>query len=100
MPPAQFQKRVEDFTCAHCGVSVAGSGFTNHCPKCLWSMHVDVHPGDRAEACLGLMEPVRLEGSSPDYTIVHRCRRCGLERRNKAAANDDEKALLTLAGRA
>ncbi|MBR6751902.1 MAG: RNHCP domain-containing protein, partial [Alphaproteobacteria bacterium] len=43
----QFVKRVENFTCAHCGAEVFGNGYTNHCPKCLWSRHVDNNPGDR-----------------------------------------------------
>jgi hypothetical protein len=94
-----FIKRVEDFLCEHCGFSVQGSGYTNHCPRCLWSKHVDVEPGDRAEACGGLMEPVRLEGSSPDYRIVHRCTRCGIERRILAAPGDAPAALLALAGK-
>lgn len=92
-----FTKRVEDFTCEHCGAPVAGTGYTNHCPRCLWSKHVDVDPGDRAAACGGLMAPVALEGTSPDYVILHRCERCGFERRNKVQENDAEDALLSVA---
>ncbi|MEK7158524.1 MAG: RNHCP domain-containing protein, partial [Patescibacteria group bacterium] len=43
-----FQRRVEDFTCESCGAQVTGDGYTNHCPQCLVSKHVDVYPGDRA----------------------------------------------------
>ncbi len=92
-----FTKRTEDFICENCGITVHGDGFTNHCTRCLWSKHVDVDPGDRAHHCGGMMEPQRLEGSSPDYTLVHRCVICGAEKRNKVAANDDEKALVALA---
>lgn len=92
-----FQRRVEDFTCEHCGARVTGSGYTNHCPRCLWSKHVDVNPGDRAATCGGLMKPVALEGGSPEYVIVHRCERCGFERRNKAVSTDDAEALLAIA---
>jgi hypothetical protein len=61
----------------------------NHCPECLWSLHVDRVPGDRAESCGGEMEPVELEGSSAaGFTIVFRCRRCGAVRRNRAAHDD------------
>lgn len=42
-----FTKTVEDFICAHCGTHVRGNGYTNHCPECLWSKHVDNNPGDR-----------------------------------------------------
>lgn len=92
-----FKKTKEDFVCEHCGHVVAGSGYTNHCPKCLWSKHVDISPGDRAEVCQGLMKPVRVEGTQEEYSIVHRCETCGVERRNKAAANDSIDTLVRLA---
>jgi hypothetical protein len=83
------------FTCDFCGREVAplaGGGFRNHCPHCLWSRHVDRVPGDRAAACGGLMEPVALEGSAASgWTILHRCRRCGYEGRNRAALDDPEQ---------
>lgn len=94
-----FRRTVEDFICAHCGAIVAGTGYTNHCPRCLWSKHVDIEPGDRAERCGGAMEPIALEGSSPEYRIVHRCERCGVSRRVRADPADDHEALLRLAGR-
>ena len=92
-----FQRRIEDFVCEHCGHAVKGGGYTNHCPKCLWSKHVDVNPGDRAEKCGGMMEPVRIEGATPDYVLVHRCERCGIERRNKLSASDDMSAVAAIA---
>jgi ribosomal protein L37AE/L43A len=97
MQERKFQKRVEDFVCDHCGARVTGNGYTNHCPQCLWSKHVDVNPGDRAAPCGGMMEPTMLEGSTPEYRIVHRCTTCGLERRIAVASNDDTEALLALA---
>ena len=57
----QFQRKKENFVCEHCGQEVIGNGYTNHCPSCLHSKHVDINPGDRAETCGGLMEPVDLE---------------------------------------
>ena len=92
-----FKRTVEDFTCEHCGEIVKGSGYTNHCPKCLWSKHVDKEPGDRAESCCGAMKPVRVEGASPEYTIVHRCLVCGAERRNMVSNLDDTGALAAIA---
>lgn len=100
MPNQRFQKRTEDFVCEHCGAHVTGTGYTNHCPKCLWSKHVDVHPGDRAESCGGMMEPIRVEGTTDAYRIVHHCQRCGLERKNDTAQNDDSEALIDLAAKA
>ncbi|MBI2612737.1 RNHCP domain-containing protein [Candidatus Kaiserbacteria bacterium] len=92
-----FIKVVENFVCEHCGHEVKGSGYTNHCPRCLWSKHVDVSPGDRAALCGGLMEPIAIEGTSPEYMIVHRCTRCGNERRNVTAENDEPSALIAVA---
>jgi len=31
----KFTKRVENFTCEICGTKVKGTGFTDHCPRCL-----------------------------------------------------------------
>ncbi len=95
-----FKRTVEDFTCAQCGAYVRGSGFTNHCPVCLWSKHVDIHPGDRAAACGGMMKPVSVEGSSPDYTLVHRCLVCAMERRNRTVHQDSAAAIVALASAA
>lgn len=97
MPGKKFQRTVEDFTCEHCSTHVKGTGYTNHCPKCLWSKHVDRNPGDRAEGCSALMEPIRLEGTTPRYRIVHRCVRCKIERRNDVAQNDSNDAIVAIA---
>jgi len=92
-----FKRTTEDFVCEHCNAEVKGDGYTNHCPKCLWSKHVDIHPGDRAEACGGPMKPIALEGASPHYAIVHRCERCGILKRNGAGEDDSSEALLDIA---
>jgi hypothetical protein len=96
----KFQRRVEDFTCEHCGEDITGDGYTNHCPKCLWSKHVDINPGDRANACCGLMKPVRTEGTVAKYFIIHRCERCAAEGRNVFGDNDNIEALLDTARKA
>ncbi len=74
----KFQKRKEDFVCENCGEKVKGSGYTNHCPKCLWSKHVDIFPGDRLEDCGGMMEPVDVESKKGSrFVLVHKCVKCG-----------------------
>lgn len=100
MQKPRFQRTIEDFTCKHCHTHVKGNGYTDHCPKCLYSKHVDKDPGDRAEECGGMMEPVRMEGTAKEYLIVHRCEKCDLERRVKAAPEDDPEAILACAQRA
>lgn len=92
LPKKRFTKINEGFQCGNCGANVPplGSGSCrNHCNKCLWSMHLDVNPGDRLADCGGLMEPVSIEKKHGEYRILHRCVRCGAERWNKSAPDDD-----------
>lgn len=91
-----FTKRIEDFNCAHCGAVVHGNGYTNHCPKCLWSRHVDNNPGDRAATCGGMMRPVGAEKSGDGFIITHKCDACGKTIRQRAAENDDIDAIIAL----
>ena len=90
----QFIKNKEDFICEMCKREVKGDGYTNHCPECLWSKHVDVNPGDRAESCGGMMEPIAVEVKSGEYTILHKCVKCGFERKNKAVKADNFQMLV------
>ena len=83
-----FTKNDSGFTCVNCGKEVLPLGYTsrNHCPFCLHSLHLDVNPGDRASDCGGVLEPVFAEiDAKKGYVIVSRCKKCGAERRNKAA---------------
>ena len=96
MPSKKFQRTKEDFICEHCCEAVRGDGYTNHCPKCLWSKHVDVNPGDRLAKCGGLMEPVGMDFKAGEYEILHHCTVCGFEKWNKSAKNDDHNAILQL----
>ena len=65
---------------------LTNGSYRNHCPRCLWSKHVDNEPGDRAAACRGLMRPKRIEHrSSKGLMIVHRCTACGFIRPNRVA---------------
>lgn len=91
-----FQRRIENFRCEHCGQEVVGNGYTNHCPNCLWSKHVDVNPGDREAACGGLMEPIGYETRNGAGYLTQRCVRCGHERKNKLGDADNRDALLRL----
>ncbi len=94
----KFIKNVEDFFCDHCGEVVKGNGYTNHCPKCLWSKHVDVDPGDRASECGGMMEPIRIEEKGGEHSIVHKCIKCGAEKKNKMAVGDDFEKVIDITG--
>ncbi len=92
----KFVKNVENFTCEHCGKLTKGTGFTNHCPACLFSKHVDINPGDRENLCQGLMEPIGLEIKQGEYIILHKCQTCGATKKNKASADDNQSAMISL----
>jgi len=94
MSKPKFKRTKEDFICGVCGAEVRGNGYTNHCPHCLTSKHVDVNPGDRASACGGLMPTVTVERKSGVVYLVQRCSKCGHTRRNKAAPEDDFNVIL------
>ena len=97
----RFKKNDDSFICAHCGKQVEpmGTSSRNHCPFCLWSLHVDVNPGDRSNECRGQMRPIRTEPDSRHgFVIIYKCEKCGEIRRNRAALNarvqPDNRSLL------
>ncbi len=87
----------EGFVCKNCKAKVdpLKGSCRNHCPKCLYSLHVDQNtPGDRESDCSGLMEPAGLEyKGSKGYQIVHRCEKCGKEQLNIVAEDDDQEEI-------
>lgn len=92
----RFERHKENFICLNCGHRVEGNGYTNHCPKCLFSRHVDINPGDRNCSCTGLMEPIVVESTRKGYVIVHKCLKCGVVKKNKSAENDSFEAILLI----
>jgi hypothetical protein len=94
------ESRPDFFVCGHCGRTVAPSpsGHRNHCPSCLWSLHLDIRAGDRMSGCRGLMEPVGIWAREDgEWSILHRCKNCGFIRANRIAAEDNEMLLLAIA---
>ncbi|WP_082556739.1 RNHCP domain-containing protein [Modestobacter sp. Leaf380] len=87
--PRGRSRRAEntDFVCGHCQVLVPANTdghYRNHCPFCLWSLHVDDKPGDRASDCRQLMQPVGLvEKSGKGWQVVHLCTACGHRQPNR-----------------
>ncbi|MEI8338218.1 MAG: RNHCP domain-containing protein [bacterium] len=92
----KFKKTKEDFVCENCGNEVKGTGFTNHCPKCLWSKHVDVFPGDRSEACGGMMEPIGVERKGDSYILTQQCVTCGKNARIRVSQKDDFDEIIKI----
>ena len=92
----KFTKKVENFICENCGKSVMGNGYTNHCPFCLYSKHVDINPGDRSCTCGGLMKPIEIQQKNGEFVILHNCIKCGFERKNKVQENDDINKIIEI----
>ncbi len=91
-----FIRKEEDFICQKCGFEVKGNGYTNHCPNCLWSKHVDIDPGDRLSECMGMMEPIRIENKDREYNIIHKCTKCGKIIPNKAQKEDNFQMIVQI----
>jgi len=90
----KFQRNIEDFECVECKTLVIGDGYRNHCPKCLVSVHVDKNPGDRAEKCKGVMDIIDISLKHGELVIMHKCRKCGHQKPNKAHPEDSMDKLV------
>ena len=96
---SKFTEIDEEFICENCGKKVPKLGYScrNHCPHCLHSKHLDINPGDRAEDCHGILEPVSVEiNSKKGYMIIFKCKKCGEIRKNKTAKDDDMNLIISL----
>lgn len=94
MPLTQKKFRIvnEGFACENCGRDVPPTAQTtprNHCPFCLWSRHVDINPGDRANPCQGMMKPIGIyTHARKKYVVLHQCVKCGQKTKSKAIIRD------------
>jgi len=92
-------KNDNGFVCENCGKEVEPLKYTsrNHCPHCLYSLHVDNIPGDRANPCKGKMRPISIEpNTKKGYIITYKCEKCGEIKRNKSADDDDFDLMLKI----
>jgi hypothetical protein len=95
----------DDFVCRHCrrlvNAESYGTRHRNHCPHCLWSLHLDDRtPGDRMSVCGGTMEPIAVwVRGDGEWCLVHRCQSCGMLRTNRTAGDDSPWAMMSLAAR-
>ncbi|MDP2649533.1 MAG: RNHCP domain-containing protein [bacterium] len=108
---------MHNFVCLNCKKEVKdspemGTRNRNHCPFCLYSLHVDEYrAGDRKSVCHGAMEPIGLtfkkEKSNKykredkgEIMLIHKCTLCGKISINRIAGDDDAGKILTLASQA
>ena len=100
-----FENNPEMFTCCNCRMPVfayaPGTKNRNHCPHCLWSIHIDIKPGDRMCFCKGKMEPISVwVKPNGEWLILHRCENCGIIKSNRIAGDDNEAMLISIAVKA
>ncbi len=92
----------EAFKCKQCrrfiGAVPSGGHHRNHCPFCLFSLHVDDRrTGDRQSICRSRMQPIgSFQRRNGEHVLVHHCLGCGFERFNRIAADDDFELVLSL----
>ncbi len=93
-----YKNKNKEFICENCGKKVKKAKGTvrNHCPYCLYSKHVDIAPGDRAETCRGLQKPICYFTKHGKIILRHKCLKCGKESVNKVAKDDNVDKILEL----
>ena len=93
-----FAKNDSGFTCTVCGTKVPPLKYSSrdHCNKCLSSIHIDIMPGDRANDCLGVLEPIGVVYKGDKYTINYKCKKCGKLHNNKSAKDDSFEKILQI----
>lgn len=87
-----FVKNDTGFVCKNCGEKVEKLNYTSrdHCPYCLYSLHVDITPGDRQNPCCGLLKPINVVANKSKQQIEYVCVKCGEKHRNIVAEDDDK----------
>jgi|WetSurMetagenome_2_1015567.scaffolds.fasta_scaffold909522_1 hypothetical protein len=92
----KFTRKKENFSCEKCGTRTEGTGYTDHCPNCLWSKHVDINPGDRRSGCGGIMEPIGIEIKKGKYIIYYECKKCFYKHKVRADERDDMDKIIEI----
>lgn len=97
-----FTMKDEYFICENCGKEVKKLEYSarDHCPYCLYSKHVDINPGDRANECKGLLKPIDIEKFKDTYKIIYKCEKCEMNHKNIMARDDDIEKIIELSKKA
>ena len=94
----KFNMLDEEFICDNCKKKVNKLNYSarDHCPNCLYSKHVDINPGDRANECHGLLIPIGIEKYKNTYKIIYKCNKCNTIHKNIAAIDDNFDEIIKL----
>lgn len=94
----KFNMIDESFICENCNKEIEKLQYSarDHCNYCLYSKHVDIYPGDRANNCLGLLEPMGIEKYKNTYKIIYKCQKCGELHKNIMATDDNFDKIIEL----
>jgi hypothetical protein len=97
----RFNEVDEEFICENCHNRVHKLYYSSrdHCPYCLYSKHVDINPGDRANDCCGLLKPIDIEKFKDTYKIIYKCDKCKQIHKNICASDDDFNLICNLAAK-
>ncbi len=94
----KFNMVDETFICLHCGKKVNKLEYSarDHCNNCLYSLHVDINPGDRLNKCQGLLKPIGINKYRDTYKILYQCEKCHEFHQNIMANDDNMDEIIKL----
>lgn len=94
----RFNMIDENFICENCNKEVKKLNYTarDHCPYCLYSKHLDIMPGDRANECMGLLVPIDIEKFKDTYKIIYKCEKCDKIHKNIIATDDNFDEIINI----
>ncbi|MFS8131477.1 MAG: RNHCP domain-containing protein [Candidatus Dojkabacteria bacterium] len=98
MEEKKFRKNNESFVCLNCGKLTPPhpSSSRDHCMYCLYSLHVDINPGDRMNTCKGLLKPIGLRTKNSKEQIVYKCLKCSKIAYCIISPDDDRSEIVRL----
>ena len=97
----KFNMIDEEFICENCNKKVSKLNYRarDHCNYCLYSKHVDIMPGDRANNCHGLLVPIGIEKYKNTYKIIYKCNKCNKIHKNIMASDDNYDEIIALSNK-
>jgi DNA-directed RNA polymerase subunit RPC12/RpoP len=94
----KFIKNNQSFECVNCKKQVEAhpKSSRDHCTHCLYGLHVDINPGDRANTCKGLLKPIGVNLKNKKEQIIYLCTKCEKQVGCITAPDDNREEILNL----